>query len=126
MNCVYLISGDTDIPAKEFNKYYCPAINRAIANDGQFVLGDDRGLELMAQIHLANRRVPNNRVTIYHLHDRVYNGNTALYPTIGRFTSHQEMTTAMIEASGHDIAFTGGHPQRRSKMCEVCSTFTVM
>ena len=105
MACVYFISGHTDLSEEDFICHYEEEIQKAIDNNGNFVIGDAKGSDLWAQLYIRSHDLSDERVTIYHMFSDPYNGNPAAYPTEGGFKSHNTKDSAMTKASGHDIAY---------------------
>lgn len=99
---VAYISGHMGISEAEWIEHYVPKINKAIAEGHYFVIGDARGVDVSAQLHLMS--YPKERVTIYHMFDspRFNKGNNK---TKGGFKSDEERDSAMTRASHYDIAW---------------------
>ncbi len=95
----------TDLSKNEFSRYYEEKIGQAIVLDGNFVIGDAKGTDLLAQLYLRRNDISNERVTIYHMFTDPLNKNPALYPTKGGFKNHNSKDTAMTKASHYDIAY---------------------
>ena len=115
INCVYFISGHTDLSIKEFNSIYVPLIDKEIEKGSKFVVGDAPGVDIMAIEYLYNKGV--NNVVIYHIGDSPRLGELAdkiTYSHIGGFTSHKAKDTAMTLASGHDIAYSRTLEQQKA------------
>jgi hypothetical protein len=100
----YFISGHLDLMMDEFREHYAPRIAAVLANDvgAAFVVGDARGCDLMAQLHLRDARAV--RVQVFHMFDKPRN-NVGGFPTVGGFASDSARDTAMTEASDADIAW---------------------
>lgn len=100
----YFISGHLDLTMDEFREHYTPRITAALADDANaaFVIGDARGCDLMAQLHLWDVRVV--RVQVFHMFGRPRN-NVGGFPTVGGFSSDNARDTAMTKASDADIAW---------------------
>ena len=96
------ISGHLSLTQKEFDTYYVPRIDAAIAAGETFVVGDARGADLMAQQYLALRGCPT--VLVYHIGESPRN-NPHKFPTYGGFKSDEERDAAMTAASRDDIAW---------------------
>jgi hypothetical protein len=99
------ISGHRDLTQDEFNEHYVPLIDKAIAEGCDFVVGDARGADTMAQVYLAYRWIICGcKVTVFHMSDspRV---NKDRFPTRGGYQSDDERDAAMTAASDFDIAW---------------------
>jgi hypothetical protein len=100
----YFVSGHLDLTLDEFRDHYAPRIATILANDADdaFVVGDARGCDLMAQLHLRDARAL--RVQVFHMFGKPRN-NVGGFPTIGGFATDTARDTAMTEASDADIAW---------------------
>lgn len=98
----YFISGHLDLTMDEFRAHYAPRIATAISEDAAFVVGDARGCDLMAQLHLRDVRAV--RVQVFHMFTAPRN-NVGGFPTVGGFASDAARDAAMTEASDADIAW---------------------
>lgn len=100
----YFISGHLDLTMDEFREHYVPRIIAALANDpaAAFVVGDARGCDLMAQLHLREARAL--RVQVFHMFTKPRN-NVGGYPTVGGFVTDFARDVAMTAASDEDIAW---------------------
>ena len=98
----YFVSGHLDLTLDEFRAHYIPRIAVAIADDAAFVVGDARGCDLMAQLHLRDAR--ELRVQVFHMLEKPRN-NIGGFPTIGGFTSDVARDAAMTDSSNADIAW---------------------
>lgn len=99
----YFISGHLDLTVDEFREHYAPRIAAAIAEeDAAFVVGDARGCDLMAQLHLRDARVL--RVQVFHMFESPRN-NVGGFPTVGGFTTDEARDEAMTARSDKDIAW---------------------
>ena len=108
-NLCAFISGHGDVTQEEFNLHYKPLIDQAIEDEvKEFVVGDFRGTDHLAQIYLKLRSTLNTsrdiKVTVYHMFDKPRN-NPCNFPTIGGFVDDEERDTAMTLASTRDIAW---------------------
>ena len=101
---VYFISGHLDFSKDEFETHYVPKINEALASGANFVIGDARGVDTMAQEYLADKTTP-GQVTIYHIYSSPRNCVSANYLKVGHYTNYTERDAAMTLASTHDIAY---------------------
>lgn len=101
-NLCAFISGHGDVTFDEFVEHYVPKIDSAL-NDSikEFVVGDFRGTDLLAQGYLSTKNV---KVTVYHMFDTPRN-NPFSFPTIGGFKTDEERDSAMTLTSTRDIAW---------------------
>jgi hypothetical protein len=98
---VYFVSGHPDVTNEEWNEYYKPALEKAVAEpDARFVVGDARGVDSLAQGFL---RPYAERVRVFHLHKfpRTCSGP---FERVGGFTRDTERDITMTRSSTHDIA----------------------
>lgn len=118
------ISGHLDLTKEEFLLYYVPVIDVALANGDNFVVGDARGTDKMAQEYLAQHP---DRVTVYHMFG--FPRFNLRFITKGGFVSDNERDKAMTEASDYDIAWvrhgredsgTARNISRREVGCKEC------
>lgn len=100
MTC-YFVSGHGDISDAEFNEHYVPRLEKAVINDGTFVVGDFRGVDVKAQRWLS---VAEADVTVYHMFD-MPRFNPGYNPTAGGFQTDEERDAAMTAVSDQDIAW---------------------
>jgi hypothetical protein len=105
---IAFISGHLGISPDEFTEHYVPKINAAIANGDYFVVGDARGVDVMAQLHLMNYK---DRVTVYHMFSSP-RFNKGEFKTSGGFESDSDRDAAMTRVSNYDIAWV--RPGRES------------
>lgn len=97
------ISGHLDVTQEEFREHYEPRINEAIAAGHNFVVGDARGADYMAQVYLSVN-CDKNKVVVYHMFTKplhYYGG----FATQGGYTNHTQRDAAMTAASDYDIAW---------------------
>lgn len=99
MNTAF-VSGHLNLSINEFEEHYIPLLEEALSKGHEFVVGDARGVDLMATDFLASRGA---KITVYHMfvsprHDRGL-------PTVGGFRSDDERDAAMTVASDYDIAW---------------------
>lgn len=113
----YFISGHLDLTAQEFEEHYAPRILAAIGLGANFVVGDARGADNMAQEFLADRYSAkpcctdwHRHITVYHMHKRPR--NNAGFPTSGGFKSDSERDKAMTADSDADIAWVRSGRER--------------
>lgn len=104
-NEVYFISGHRDITQEEFEKYYVPAIDKAIEYPrSTFVVGDYHGVDIMAQ-ELLSQMVQPERVTVYHMFEKPRNLANKLFKLKGGYKGDIERDSAMTNDSTEDIAW---------------------
>lgn len=97
------ISGHLDLTESEFAERYKPLIDQAIEDECDFVVGDARGADAMAQRYLhAYFKMPPYRVTVYHMFTSPRN-NWGDHATKGGYESNNAKDRAMTEASDFDI-----------------------
>jgi hypothetical protein len=97
---VNYISGHLDLTPAEFEAYYRPAIDAALARGESFVVGDARGTDAIAQHYLLGKT---DAVVVYHMFTSPR--NNAGFPTIGGFESDEARDTQMTADSDRDIAW---------------------
>jgi hypothetical protein len=97
---IYFISGHLDVSIQEFMDHYLIPIQRGQVLGDSFVVGDARGLDLLAQEFLRG----SNKVTVYHMFESPRN-NYGGYATVGGFKSDSERDEAMTAVSDEDIAW---------------------
>ncbi|WP_027709277.1 hypothetical protein [Zooshikella ganghwensis] len=97
---INFISGHLDLTKTEFDVYYRPRIDQALACNEAFVIGDARGADTLAQQYLLGKTTA---VTIYHMFTSPR--NNVGFKTIGGFQSDSERDKHMTLASTHDIAW---------------------
>ncbi len=98
----YFISGHLDLTVDEFREHYAPRITAAIAEEAAFVVGDARGCDLMAQLHLRDERAL--RVQVFHMFESPRN-NVGGFPMVGGFPTDEARDEAMTARSDGDIAW---------------------
>jgi hypothetical protein len=115
----YFISGHLDVTPMEFQINYVPKLEAALAVGGNFIVGDARGADTLAQEWLYQHNAP---TTVYHMFEAPR--NNAGHQTIGGFSSDAARDNAMTLASQVDIAWvrpgreksgTAMNLQRRNK-----------
>jgi hypothetical protein len=102
MEKVAFISGHLGISESEWNEHYVPKIDEAISLGHRFVVGDARGVDVMAQLHLNSKGVRN--VTVYHMFKEP-RFNKGGFNTKGGYESDDERDSAMTKNSDYDIAW---------------------
>lgn len=118
---IYFISGHRNITDDEFNNYiekfkeiefnWIDSINPDMWPP-QYVVGDYKGVDIMAQNYLINElKINPDRITVYHMFDKPMNINSKIKNLVGGFKSDEERDTAMTNASHYDIAFVRDHLQ---------------
>ena len=96
----YFISGQLDLTQAEFDEHYEPRIKEAWATGGDFVVGDVRGADLLAQGCLKDMCAD---VTVFHMFNEPRHCKG--HPTRGGFQSDDERDAAMTANSQRDIAW---------------------
>ena len=100
------ISGHGDVTYDEFKEHYIPQIE-SVSEDGveEFVVGDFKGADLMAQeyLHYLSEMIP-TKVTIYHMFEKPRH-NPHNFPTVGGFADDESRDAAMTAASTVDIGW---------------------
>lgn len=94
------VSGHVKISAAEFTEHYLPKLLEHCQQSDEFVVGDARGVDTLAQHWLKEHGA---KVTVYHMFDSPR--NNAGFPTQGGFTSDEERDAAMTAVSDTDIAW---------------------
>lgn len=98
-----MVSGNYDTTIEEFNLYYKPRIDKAIADGYTFVVGGNAGFENYIQNYLNNHVAP-ERVTVYDLHNCDNRVNLNFLHKSG-FQSYRRRDSQMTIDSRVDIAF---------------------
>ena len=108
----FFISGHLDLTPEEFERFYARFIVTAVVEpDIEFVVGDARGCDALAQGYLrhlarldAKHGVLPFKVTVFHMHEKP---RRCLGPfeLRGGFASDEERDAAMTAASDFDIAW---------------------
>lgn len=97
---INFISGHLDLSKAEFDEYYRPQIDNALAKNQGFVVGDARGADTIAQHYLLGKT---EAVVVYHMLENPR--NNAGFPTRGGFQSDAERDEQMTRDSHQDIAW---------------------
>lgn len=97
---IYFISGHLDLSKNDFEKYYQTKIDDAILTESSFLIGDAKGLDLMAQEYLKKY----SKIIIYHMFDKA-RFNIGNWETVGGFKNDTERDFAMTSNSDIDIAY---------------------
>lgn len=100
------ISGHLDLTEPEFNEHYVPLIQKALGEYHEFVIGDARGTDLMAQKYLRDLYldpIDAAPVRVYHMFTKPR--NNVGFKLVGGFKSDDERDAAMTTASDYDIAW---------------------
>lgn len=113
MGKIAFISGHLDLTEKEFKEHYVPKINLALRNGTDFVVGDAKGCDTLAQKYLKpiletkswmDGSMIYPGITVYHMLDRPRNCIKG-FRTKGGFRSDDDRDTAMTVVSDYDIAW---------------------
>ena len=99
-NSINFISGHLDVNKEEFDTHYRPQIDRALALDESFVVGDARGADALAQEYIFGK---SDKVVVYHMFQSPR--NNAGFPTKGGFQSDNSKDKQMTNDSTKDIAW---------------------
>ena len=97
---IYFVSGHLDLTREEFLENYAHRLRTAVAEGAEFVVGDAKGTDSMAQELLNSLSAS---VTVYHMFDLPR--NNCGFKTVGGFKSDDERDSAMTENSNYDIAW---------------------
>ena len=97
---IVFISGHLDVTAEEFAEHYLPRLEQHLLAGDEFVVGDARGADAMAQQFLKSR---NAKVTVFHMREKPR--NNVDFPTKGGYKSDDERDAAMTAASNTDVAW---------------------
>lgn len=111
---VHFVSGHLNLSPDEFQQHYAPRLQEACdAKDGcRFVVGDCQGADAMAQEWFASRRLPKDRVAVFHMHGEPRH-NVGDWPTHKGFKSDGARDAAMTAASTADLAWV--RPEEETK-----------
>jgi len=102
---IYFISGHLDLSPELFIKHYLNQLHEAINSGGKFIMGDAKGVDLMAQEYLLEQSVGFDRITVYHMHNKPRNLVSSEIQTRGGFESDEERDKQMTLDSDLDIAY---------------------
>jgi hypothetical protein len=97
---VNFVSGHLDLTPEEFDAYYRPAIDEAMARGESFIVGDARGADAMTQNYLLGKTAA---VVVYHMFTSPR--NNAGFPMIGGFESDEDRDIQLTADSDRDIAW---------------------
>lgn len=95
------VSGHLDVTPEEFGEHYAPRLLAAHEAGAEFIVGDARGADTLAQAYLHEVGA---RVVVYHMFTAPRN-NVGGFPTVGGFASDRERDEAMTAASDTDVAW---------------------
>lgn len=98
----YFISGHLDLTEEEFQIHYAPQLQAAIDEAAEFVVGDARGADAMAQQWLKDRGLEKDLI-VFHMFELPRNGIG--FKAVGGFTSDRQRDHAMTLNSDADIAW---------------------
>lgn len=104
-NDIAFISGHLDLTQEEFDLHYRPRIHDAVLLGHDFVVGDARGADDMAQRFLSTHKCK-PRFIVYHMFDSPR--HNAGKHTEGGFQSDDERDAKMTSVSQYDIAWVRG------------------
>ena len=97
------ISGHLDLTEEEFEEHYAPLIQKHIDNGDNFIVGDSKGCDLMAQNYIS-QNTDKCKTYVYHMHGKPRN-NPNKFPTEGGFRTDNERDSSMTDDSDADIAW---------------------
>jgi hypothetical protein len=97
---VNFVSGHLDLKLDEFDTYYRPLIDEALARGESFVVGDVRGADSLTQHYLLGKTTA---VVVYHMFANPR--NNAGFKTVGGFQTDEERDAQMTVDSDQDIAW---------------------
>lgn len=103
---IAMISGHLDLTQDEFDTHYQPYIIEAIVMGHDFVVGDAKGADQMAQACLKKWQpilFNAGRVTVYHM--LTLPRHNAGFRTKGGYPSNSAKDAAMTSDSDYDIAW---------------------
>lgn len=95
------VSGHLDVSPEEFATHYQGILDRYLAEDASFVVGDARGADQQAQAYLARHT---RKVTVYHMFEKP-RFNEGSFDTSGGFLNDDSRDAAMTAASDVDVAW---------------------
>ncbi len=122
MSLTVFVSGHLDLTEDEFAEHYEPLLEKSLANGYDFIVGDARGCDAMAQRWLREHKAP---VIVFHMFETARNNFD--FPCRGGFDSDNARDEAMTRASDCDIAWvrkgreksgTAKNIKRRAEMVE--------
>src|SRR5680860_88981 len=105
---VAFISGHTNLTPLEFQTHYHQALDTAIQEDHDYVIGHSGGGDQMGLNYLFNKGVDPSKITIY-VYDRYNKGLVAKYSRIGvnvkdeQYGTYTQRDSAMTRDSDYDI-----------------------
>jgi hypothetical protein len=97
---VNFVSGHLDLTSDEFDTYYRPLLDEALARGESFVVGDARGADSLTQHYLLGKT---NAVVVYHMFTSPR--NNAGFKTIGGFETDEARDIQMTADSDRDITW---------------------
>lgn len=115
MKKTYFISGHLDLTESEFNEHYISKIQYALNNNYNFVIGDARGADSLAQKYLLNTAQKHNIVTIYHMFEKPRN-NYGNWKTIGGFKDDDTRDSQMTYDSDDDILWIRSIEEQKKRL----------
>jgi hypothetical protein len=104
----YFISGHGNTSFEEWELHYKSLIDKALANDSNFILGEFRGVDIISMEYLKNKT---SKVTVTHCFENprhkvdVIDLPSKYWTYVGNFQSDLERDTFMTENSDEDIAW---------------------
>jgi hypothetical protein len=113
MNKTAMISGHLDLTEEEFKEHYQSLIEQAIQEGCNFVVGDARGADFMAQTYLFHHCPISSNVTVYHMLEHPRN-HYPIFDLKGGYQSNSAKDKAMTGDSDFDIAWV--RPEKHSSV----------
>jgi hypothetical protein len=111
---IAFISGHTNLTSNKFELHYRAAIDKAIQDGHDFVIGHAEGADFMALEYLLSHGVSSERITIF-IFDRWKQGLAEKYPSVrdDNYKSYSARDAAMTENSDYDILWV--RPESETK-----------
>jgi hypothetical protein len=100
------ISGHLDLTVDEFKDHYVPLIDKALQEGHEFVVGDARGADALAQQYISENcatPIEYAPVRVYHMFTKPR--NNVGFKVVGGFSSDEERDATMTAVSDYDIAW---------------------
>ena len=110
---IAMISGHLDLEQDEFDAHYAPQIQKAIDAGHNFVVGDARGADFMAQTYLFHHCSIASTITVYHMLQSPRN-RYPIFDVKGGYPSNNAKDKALTENSDYDILYI--RPEKHSSV----------
>lgn len=107
MSKTYFISGHESVTQEEFIELYVPMIDTALSENAYFVIGDNKGVDELAQSYLRfklTEEEQKSKVKIFFVGKEPRVLISSKYMALGGFKSYEEACVAMTLCSDEDIA----------------------